>query len=207
MLDVTHRRVVIIGGGAVAARKARRLLQAGATQVRVVAPAFDPAMPQDVERVVAPYDPSYLDGADLVFAATDSAEVNAAVVRDARVCGVWVNRVDGEQEPAGDFTVPSSLEDGRLIIAVASGSPALSRRICRQMLEQIDPQLGAFATALTQLRSMVRNDENLSAAQRREILLWLSQDVAIETFRRRGVEGLISEAQAVCPAWKPKPLS
>ena len=62
MLDMRDRLVVIVGGGAVAARKARRLLQSGA-RVRVVAPAIDPAMPPGIERIEAHYDPNYLDGA------------------------------------------------------------------------------------------------------------------------------------------------
>jgi hypothetical protein len=51
MLDVTDRLVVIVGGGPVAARKAAGVLEAGATRVRCVAPAFDPAVPETVERV------------------------------------------------------------------------------------------------------------------------------------------------------------
>ena len=62
MLDMRDRLVEIFGGGAVAARKVRRLLQSGA-RVRVVAPAIDPAMPPGIERIEARYDPKYLDGA------------------------------------------------------------------------------------------------------------------------------------------------
>src|SRR5688500_6322724 len=79
MLDVTHGLGGIVGGGAVAARKARGLLDAGASRVRCVAPEIDAQLPAPVERVTERYEPRHLDGAGLVFAATDSAEVNAAV--------------------------------------------------------------------------------------------------------------------------------
>src|SRR4051794_24057378 len=95
MLDVTGRLVVIVGGGAVAVRKVDGLLAAGATRVRVVSPVFHAEMPLDdsrVERVAAAYESRHLDGAALVFAATDLPEVNAAVVRDARSRGILVNR-------------------------------------------------------------------------------------------------------------------
>src|SRR5687767_14468580 len=110
MLDVSDRLVVIVGGGAVAARKAKGLIDAGATRVRIVSPAFEPAMPQAVERVTAAYDSSHLDGASLVFAATDSPEVNETIVRDACERGVLVNRADDGD--GGDFTTPAMFRDG-----------------------------------------------------------------------------------------------
>src|SRR4051812_5301403 len=104
MLDVTRRQTVVIGGGVVAKRKVAGLLDAGATRVRVVALEFQPdfAKPGSIERIAAAYDPKYLDGAELVFATTDSPEVNEQVVRDSRSRGIWVNRAD-EGEPIGDF--------------------------------------------------------------------------------------------------------
>ena len=84
MLDVTDRLVVIVGGGAVAVRKAAGVIEAGATPGCVRRRRLTPAMPEAVERVEAPYEPRHLDGAGLVFAATDLPAVNDAVVRDAR---------------------------------------------------------------------------------------------------------------------------
>lgn len=197
MLDVGDRLVVIVGGGAVAARKARRLLQAGATRVCVVAPAFDPQMPEGIQRIQARYDPRYLDGARLVFAATDSPEVNAAVVRDAQARGAWANRADVDEENPGDFALPSSFEDGPIVVSVASGSPALSRRIRRDLAERIDPNWARFAAALEQLRPAVREDPALSTEQRREILLRMSSDQALEAFVAGGIDGLIAHVKAM----------
>ncbi len=203
MLDVRDRQVVIVGGGAVAARKARRLLQAGATRVKVVATAFDPSMPQGVQRIDATYDSTHLDGAQLVYAATDSAEVNAAVVRDARQRGAWVNRVDEDDDGGGDFAVPASSEQGALRIAVGCGSPAVSRWIRRKIEAALDPRLGDYAAAAVRVREMVLADASLSAEQRREILLHLGSDAAFEAFANGGIEGLVASAQRMCPQWKP----
>src|SRR5438132_766481 len=115
MLDVSARLVVIVGGGGVAARKAATLLETGATRVRVVAPEFDPQMPTHVERVSEPYHPRHLDGAQLVFAATDSPEINEQVVLDARSRGVFVNRSD-EGKPQGDFITPARFQEGEVIV-------------------------------------------------------------------------------------------
>src|SRR5262245_42932678 len=128
MLDVTDRRVVIIGGGSVAARKAAGLIAAGATRVRVVSPQFDSKMPAtaQIERISERYEPRHLDGAMLVFAATDSAEVNAAVVTQARHRGILVNRADGIDE-GGNFSTPAVLRDGAVTVTVSTaGSPAIA---------------------------------------------------------------------------------
>src|SRR3954467_4702123 len=70
MLDVTDRPVVIVGGGAVAVRKARGLLNAGATRVTIVASEFHADLPSGVHRMAERYEPRHLEGAELVFAAT-----------------------------------------------------------------------------------------------------------------------------------------
>src|SRR5688572_31143815 len=124
MLDVTGRLVVIIGGGAVAVRKVKGLLDAGATRVRVVSPTAHAEMPADVEHVTATYQAGHLDGAQLVFAATDSAAVNEQVVRDARAREIWVNRSDEGDE--GDFSNPAVARRGAVTLAVSTGSAALS---------------------------------------------------------------------------------
>ena len=157
MLDVTDRLVVIVGGGAVAVRKARGLLQAGAFRVRCVAPEIDPQLPAAVERVAERYESRHLEGAGLVFAATDSAEVNAAVVRDARARGVLVSRADSEADDApGDFASPAVWRDGVACVAVsAGGSPAVAALIRDGLRERWDPRWTRLAEAAAVLRPVV----------------------------------------------------
>jgi precorrin-2 dehydrogenase / sirohydrochlorin ferrochelatase len=128
-MDVSGRRCVVVGGGGVAARKARGLLGSGA-RVVVISPEVRPEILElDVEVHVRPYAPADLSGAFLAFAATDSREVNAAVAREARENGVPVNVADRPAE--GDFALPSVLRRGGLQVAVSTGgaSPTLARRV------------------------------------------------------------------------------
>ena len=112
-LDVRSCRVVIVGGGPVAARKAAGLLAAGARAVVVISPTFDAAMPAGVERVVGVFEPSQLDGARLVFAATNRPEINAAVAAAARERNLFVNRADGDAEgEPSDFAGMATHRDG-----------------------------------------------------------------------------------------------
>ena len=126
---------MVVGGGAVANRKARKLLQARA-EVVVISPEVRPeieSMAAEIRR--RRYETGDLEGAFLAFAATDSREVNAAVAREARKRDITVNVVDKPSE--GDFALPSTLRRGGLQVAVSTGgaSPTLARRIRRELEE------------------------------------------------------------------------
>lgn len=128
-MDVSGRRCVVVGGGGVASRKARGLLESGA-RVVVVSPEVTPEIDDmDVTVERRPYAPGDLAGCTLAFAATDSREVNAAVAREAEEHGIPVNVADRPAE--GDFALPSVLRRGGLQVAVSTGgaSPSLARRI------------------------------------------------------------------------------
>ena len=69
LLDLANRAVVIVGGGAVAARKAFGVLQADAKLVTIIAPELKADFPSDVTHIKKSYDKGDLTAADLVFAA------------------------------------------------------------------------------------------------------------------------------------------
>jgi precorrin-2 dehydrogenase/sirohydrochlorin ferrochelatase len=147
---------VVVGGGAVAARKARKLFQAGA-EIVVVSPKILPAL-GDMSFVVheRPYEYGDLEGADLAFAATDSREVNAAVVREANARGIRINVADRPTE--GDFAVPSTLRRGGLQVAVSTGgaSPTLAKRIRNELEEVFGPE---WAGVVEELEAVRRSGE------------------------------------------------
>lgn len=131
-LNVKGRLCVIVGGGAVAERKCRKLLEYGA-RVRLVSPGFarddgEWAL-SCVERMKRPYGKDALTGAFLVIAATSDPEVNGQVLSDAAGLGILAQRADSPEE--GDFTFPATLRRGHLTVSFATGgiSPALSARL------------------------------------------------------------------------------
>ena len=139
-MDLTDRRCVVVGGGAVANRKARKLLQARA-RVTVISPKISPELASvAVEKHERRYERGDLSGAYLAFAATDSREVNAAVSHEANELGIPVNVADNPAE--GDFALPSTLRRGGLQVAVSTGgaSPTLARRIRAELEKTFGPQ-------------------------------------------------------------------
>ena len=127
LFKLTGRLCVVVGGGAVGARKVRGLLAAGAL-VRLVDPDGSVEFTDipSVEVVTRNFQSTDLDGASLAFAATDVREVNERITDAARKRGIPVNIADAPEE--GDFTLPATLMRGDLSIAVATGggSPALA---------------------------------------------------------------------------------
>jgi uroporphyrin-III C-methyltransferase/precorrin-2 dehydrogenase/sirohydrochlorin ferrochelatase len=94
LLDLRGRRVVVVGGGAVAARRARALHEAGADTLVVAPDVLDELRALGGQIVTRPFTESDLDGAWLVMACTDDADVNAAVGAAAEARQIFCVRAD-----------------------------------------------------------------------------------------------------------------
>ncbi len=152
-LRVQNRLAVVIGGGAVAARKTELLLKCGA-RIRLVAPELTASTqallgtPDAATRMchlAASFCAEHLEGAALVIAATDSDVVNAEVSRLARERGVPVNVADDAEH--SDFILPAIVDRDPLIVAVSSAgtAPVLARRVREQIEALLPGPLGKLA--------------------------------------------------------------
>lgn len=149
-LDLRGRRCLVVGGGAIAARKAEGLLECGAC-VTVVSPALVPALARlvaaaRVDHYARGFRRADVRGCALVVAATGVARVDDAVAEAARRRRALVNAVD---RPARcDFIYGSVLRRGELQIAVSTGgrAPALAREIRRRL----EPVVGAEYAGLVE---------------------------------------------------------
>jgi siroheme synthase-like protein len=133
---------VVVGTGRIGERKALRLTKGGATPLLVGPRATrrirELARSGKVRLHEAEYRPELLEGATLVFAATDDKALNARIEVDARSAGALVNVVDN---PAcSDFLNVSDVTTGNVRIAVSTGgrSPAFARAF-RKRLQAILP--------------------------------------------------------------------
>lgn len=187
-LNLTGRRVVVIGGGSVAARKTAGLRDAGA-DVRVVSPEFAPELEQrdDIRRDRRPYAPDVLDGAELVFACTDDPEPNARIAADARAAGIWCNVVDDAD--ASDFLVPATLRQGRLTIAIGTGgaSPALARTLRERLESNFGPEFAILIDELSKTRETIQQ-RVADPEIRRRIFETLCTDCSLKLIAAQGRE-------------------
>jgi uroporphyrin-III C-methyltransferase/precorrin-2 dehydrogenase/sirohydrochlorin ferrochelatase len=135
-LWLTGRRVTIIGGGAVAARRIPALLDSGADVV-VIAPELSPPVAQlaaagHIRWTRRGYVPGDCAGSWLVGAYTSDPEVNAAVAAEADAAGVWCVRAD--DAAASRAWTPASGRAGDVHVGVVTGNPRLSSRIRNAMV-------------------------------------------------------------------------
>src|SRR5262245_50222243 len=95
-LDLVRKRVVVVGGGHVATVKVRALLPCHPEPLIVIAPHASAFIrgARGLQWLARTWHPSDLEGADLVFAATDDRAVNAEVASEARRRGIQVLAVD-----------------------------------------------------------------------------------------------------------------
>ena len=142
-LDLLRKKVVVIGAGKIASGKVRALLPCEPEPLVVVAPRASTfiqraAADSRLEWHAREYRPGDLDGAALVFGATDDRELNARVAADARRLGIPVLAVD--DVPNCDFIAPALVRRGDVTVAISTNgrSPALARRT-RERLERLLP--------------------------------------------------------------------
>ena len=151
-LDLRGRDCLVVGGGRVAAEKARGLLDCHAS-VTVIAPDIDAELEAlDVEIVRRPFTPSDVDGRLLVIAATDDRTVNAAVSGAAAERATLCNVADDAE--LCSFILPAVTRRDPIVVAVSSSgaSPVLAKRIRDDIAGRIGPEHADLADQLAALR-------------------------------------------------------
>ena len=181
------RRVVVVGGGEIAAGKIDSLLQASAT-VLIVSPALNSQLAALVkenkiewrEKEFAPED---LQDAFLVIAATSVPSVNEAVYRAAEERGLLCNAVDD----IGNchFYYGAVVQRGDLQIAISTNgkSPALAQRLRKELEEQFGPEYEGWIEWLGAAREVLRAS-GASQAQNKEVLHNLASREMFERYLR-----------------------
>jgi precorrin-2 dehydrogenase/sirohydrochlorin ferrochelatase len=160
-------RALVVGGGAVAARKSRALLAAGA-RVRAVSPDFEEALRRlasaepRLELVERRYAAGDVGDAQLVVAATDARATNAMVAADALAAGRLVNVADRPEE--GNVVAAATYRAGAVVVAVtAGGVPSAAARIRDALAARIDGRYARAVAALGALRGRLMREGRADA--------------------------------------------
>ena len=174
-LQLTDCQVLVVGGGQVAERKINTLVAAQAA-VTIISPELTPGL-----QVLAKngalrwrqriYESGDIETFSLVFCATNRREVNQTVAREARERGKLVNVADGPEE--GNFSLPALVRRGDLLLTVSTGgqSPALVRKLRRELEARYGPEYEELLLLLGRIREEMK--EHFATSRERE-LFWRS---------------------------------
>ena len=161
-LSIQDRPCLVVGGGQIAERKVKGLLDAEA-RITVVSPTVTPRLQRRIDKGQVTHLPrefqsSDLDGFYLLIAATDDMPLNRKVGIEGRNLGLIVNVVD--DTPYCDFIAPSIVRRGDITFAISTGgaSPALARWLRRQIEQQFPPEYSGLAKVMAKVRLQVRGE-------------------------------------------------
>jgi precorrin-2 dehydrogenase / sirohydrochlorin ferrochelatase len=159
-LKLTGRRCVVVGGGEIGLEKVEGLLACGGDVVLVAPEAVAELQALAAEGSIAwvrrEYRAEDLEGAFLVIASTDSTDVNIAVYEHAERRTMLVNVVD--VPPLCNFILPAILRSGPLAVAIstAGASPALAKRMKREIGELFGDEYATLAVLLNDARGWAK---------------------------------------------------
>ncbi len=160
-LKLSGRRCVVVGGGEIGLEKVEGLLACDGA-VTLIAPDGVPALRElaqegSIRWERRPYaGPGDLEGVFMAIAATDDTDVNIAVYDDAERRAMLVNVVD--VPPLCNFILPAIVRTGPLAIAIstAGASPALAKRMKREIEGQFGAEYARLAILLNEVRGWAK---------------------------------------------------
>ncbi len=180
-LDVCDWLCLVVGGGVVASRKIESLRPCGA-RIRVVSPVVITRIEEladegSVDWKQREYLPTDVEGAKLVFAATDNPDLQKQIVADATAEGVLVNVIDIPESCT--FQVPASFRRGALLFTVATGggSPALAASIRKELEMLYGAEYEILVALMAELRSEIVASNNDSDTHKKLFEQILASDI------------------------------
>ncbi len=160
-LKLTGRRCVVVGGGEIGLEKVEGLLACDGA-VTLIAPEAEQALQEYAREGLIRWEqreyagPADLEGVFMAIAATNDTDVNIAVYDDAERRAMLVNVVD--VPPLCNFILPAIVRTVPLAIAIstAGASPALAKRIKRQIAEEYGEPYARLAVLLNEVRGWAK---------------------------------------------------
>ena len=159
-LNISGKRCVVVGGGQVAHRKIRTLLEHNA-DVQVISPDLCPELGQlaesgKIEVLHRDYRAGDLRKAFIAVAATNDSDINLEIVKEARKNAVLVNIVDDAEN--SDFILPSHIHRGDLTIAISTAgkSPALARKIKTKLEKDFGDEYASLTLLINEVRTEIK---------------------------------------------------
>ena len=205
-LDLRDKNVLVVGGGKVAERKILNLLKYGC-RIHVVSPELTSQLEKLVANKKIQHLPEQsmnqaMSEAFMVIAATDDAVVNARIASRAKEQGLLVNAVDQPRDC--NFIMPSVVKSGDLQIAISTGgkSPALAKKIRKELQTLFGSEYGSLVKLLGILRTEVLAQGDTSSENKPFFESVVNSDL-LELIRKGDIDGIRARLKSTLGAGFP----
>lgn len=185
MLNIDHKKVVVVGGGQVARQKIQALLPTKA-KITVVSPTVTDEIETyvyegKVRWINRYFEPTDLEGATLIFAVTDQKEVNDAVEQATQP---WQLLSRADAKGRVDFINPAVVRRGDLTLTVATSGahPGLTRKLKEDLAAQFDETYSDYIEFLKKARREII--ETVSDKQKKRELIASLLDPHLEQWAK-----------------------
>ena len=160
MIDMKDKKVLIVGGGRIAAHKAS-LMETFEAKVTVMSKEFTGEFSKTVKLIKKTFEDGPMEKDvkryDLVIAATDDTFLNSQIKKLCNRNKIFINVVDDAL--ASDFIFPALIKDKDVVISVSSGgnSPALTQYVRDKIKDELPENLGVVNEILGSMRKEVKD--------------------------------------------------
>jgi precorrin-2 dehydrogenase/sirohydrochlorin ferrochelatase len=192
-LDLKDQNVLVVGGGKVAERKILNLLRYGC-RIHVVSPELTSQLEKlvsqkKIQRIPEQSLNQAMSEASMVIAATDDPAVNGQIASRAKEEGLLVNAVDQPRDC--NFIMPSIVKSGDLQIAISTGgkSPALAKKIRKELQNLFGSEYGSLVELLGMLRTEVLARTDPSSENKPLFENLVNSDL-LEFIRKGDIDGI-----------------
>jgi precorrin-2 dehydrogenase / sirohydrochlorin ferrochelatase len=205
MMNLTGKRVVVIGGGSVAARKVASLMESGAS-VAVISPELTEELGRlaragTITWIPEAFEEAFLDrfpDLALVFGATNRREVNVKIHKAAVDRRIPCNVADVPD--LCTFMVPAVIVQGELLIAVSTGgsSPALARRIREDLEKYFGPEYAEMTKVMGELRKLILRTGS-SSDENKKLFMRIVDSEILDALRDNDREKVLAILRTILP--------
>jgi len=192
-IDLRNKPAVVIGGGSVAERKVRSLVEAGAN-VRVISPEITKGLMKlkdkgAIKHTKRGYRKGDLKKAFIVIAGTSSSLVNKKIADEAECL---INVIDVPSE--GNFIVPSLVRQDTLTIAISTegASPAISKAIRKKIEGLYGKEYGHYLKFVENVRQKALTDIK-DSRKRKKFLNFLASEEILDRLSEKGFKETAAE--------------
>jgi precorrin-2 dehydrogenase/sirohydrochlorin ferrochelatase len=192
-LDIRHRPCLVVGGGGVGSRKSETLLDCGA-RVTVVSPEMSERLQKladhgNLTLIRRKYRTEDLEGVFLVIGASDDAALNRRIHREAERRQILCNIVD--QPGLCSFILPAVIRRGDLTLTVSTAgkSPAMAKRLRRQLETQFGEEYAMLLRFMGKLRQKLLAEAR-APADHKHVFEALIESGLLDMIRENRIEAI-----------------